>query len=874
MSGDEIVVLPGTYVERLDFLGKDLLLRSAGGPWVTILDGGGLGTTVTFENGESELATIAGFTITGGRAVQRGPGGMRVRGATRPVIRDCRFVANEGRVGGAGALEVDQGGAPTVERCAFLGNIGGDGDSSTGVFADGGAGAIDVDTDSGLRVGNCLFEGNIGGVGGSGITGSGSFDNGGPGVLRCDRAVVAIEHSTFRGNAGGRAGETTGFAYGGAGALFAQFSFLQNVQIRGCVFESNAGGPAGPSRRCDGGAGAVHALAGAILLEECVFRANVGGPGEVAEDRGGSGAVMLWGSSSELRRCEFRQNRGGHVLRGGWYGGAGAFYTETSGRIEGCRFSGNEGGAATVPGQGLRGGAGAIEAETASVFVTVRGSTIEQNRGGDAWRTAGSGAVLCTGATSIAIQACTIRENEGGRSQQSQQGGAGAFYFQGGAPSIVDSLIEANRGGSGPDIGGAGVLESVASTARFERCEVRSNQGAAGSDVGLQEAGSGVVHAASTGEPVFRRCRIEQNRGGNGGSGVGDRGGAGVGKASRGGQVRFEDCDVSQNVGGHGGLGTSDRGGAGAFWSEDSGSLVLVNCLVARNLGGSGGEAGSTELQSGDRGGPGAVFMSPTAASAITNCTVVSNVAGRTTPEMEVPGGILVRSGTLTNSIVVSNLAALGPANVAGNALDGVTHCCVGELLSGPGNFSADPRFVDPANGDYRLECTSPCVDAGSASAPELPLFDFEGDPRSFGVAPDVGLDETGVERLGQSRCVAAPNSTGLGSTLVATGNGFVDDDCFVLRANAVTGVGGMLYSETATQASFGDGVRCVGGQAYRLPPSIPSGGILSVPVDLLMIAGGITPGSTWHFQAWYRDPGSSAAGFNLSDSVSVTFEP
>jgi hypothetical protein len=33
--------------------------------------------------------------------------------------------------------------------------------------------------------------------------------------------------------------------------------------------------------------------------------------------------------------------------------------------------------------------------------------------------------------------------------------------------------------------------------------------------------------------------------------------------------------------------------------------------------------------------------------------------------------------------------------------------------------------------------------------------------------------------------------------------------------------------------------------------------------------SGEITPGSTWGFQAWYRDSGG---GSNLTDAVSVTF--
>jgi hypothetical protein len=46
------------------------------------------------------------------------------------------------------------------------------------------------------------------------------------------------------------------------------------------------------------------------------------------------------------------------------------------------------------------------------------------------------------------------------------------------------------------------------------------------------------------------------------------------------------------------------------------------------------------------------------------------------------------------------------------------------------GNISLDPLFVDFKNGDYHLTSGSPCIDAGTNSAPDLPDTDFEGGPR------------------------------------------------------------------------------------------------------------------------------------------------
>jgi hypothetical protein len=57
------------------------------------------------------------------------------------------------------------------------------------------------------------------------------------------------------------------------------------------------------------------------------------------------------------------------------------------------------------------------------------------------------------------------------------------------------------------------------------------------------------------------------------------------------------------------------------------------------------------------------------------------------------------------------------------------------------GNQTVEPRFVRPAELDYRQRAASPTVDRGLVH-PMLGAFDFEGDPRQFGPRPDIGADE------------------------------------------------------------------------------------------------------------------------------------
>ena len=69
------------------------------------------------------------------------------------------------------------------------------------------------------------------------------------------------------------------------------------------------------------------------------------------------------------------------------------------------------------------------------------------------------------------------------------------------------------------------------------------------------------------------------------------------------------------------------------------------------------------------------------------------------------------------------------------------------------GNFYANPLFVNPANGDFRIAANSPCVDAGDGTvAPEKDYYGLErrdvgkvtdsGVPSANGNCPDIGIHE------------------------------------------------------------------------------------------------------------------------------------
>jgi len=131
------------------------------------------------------------------------------------------------------------------------------------------------------------------------------------------------------------------------------------------------------------------------------------------------------------------------------------------------------------------------------------------------------------------------------------------------------------------------------------------------------------------------------------------------------------------------------------------------------------------------------------------------------------------------------------------------------------------------------------------------------------------------------SYCVSLPNSTGSAATISLTGSSSIAVNSIVLRAAPVPAgeTGLYYYGDSQVAFPFGNGIRCVSGQSgqvFRLFPisvTEPSGTLRHFLNLLGLPSGGaILPGSTWNFQAWFRDPAGGGAGFNLSDGVSISF--
>lgn len=98
LDGDLVLVAPGTYLENVDYLGKNISVRSDGdgdpgtydlAPDITVLDGNQSRSVVTFESEEGIWATLNGFTITNGRSrpeMKYEGGGITCVNSSAPVV--------------------------------------------------------------------------------------------------------------------------------------------------------------------------------------------------------------------------------------------------------------------------------------------------------------------------------------------------------------------------------------------------------------------------------------------------------------------------------------------------------------------------------------------------------------------------------------------------------------------------------------------------------------------------------------------------------------------------------------------------------------------------------------------------------------------
>jgi hypothetical protein len=137
----------------------------------------------------------------------------------------------------------------------------------------------------------------------------------------------------------------------------------------------------------------------------------------------------------------------------------------------------------------------------------------------------------------------------------------------------------------------------------------------------------------------------------------------------------------------------------------------------------------------------------------VSNNTFVGNVSTDTTLDERVTFASFTFSGIdFSNNVFSDNNPAATPATFdlrATNVTDLVDNAIVataGTPRSETGTIASDPRFIDAANGDYRLAVDSPLVDAGiDTPAGGVAAFDLDGVARIQGARIDIGAYEAAV---------------------------------------------------------------------------------------------------------------------------------
>ena len=127
-----------------------------------------------------------------------------------------------------------------------------------------------------------------------------------------------------------------------------------------------------------------------------------------------------------------------------------------------------------------------------------------------------------------------------------------------------------------------------------------------------------------------------------------------------------------------------------------------------------------------------------------------------------------------------------------------------------------------------------------------------------------------------ENYCSAGINSVGSSALLSHAGSTSVGENNLSLHSDGCPpGVTGLyFYGSSRSQVPLGQGTRCVGFPLFRLYPLVfaDSVGAVRRPIDYTALRpmGAILPGSTWHFQLWYRDGQTS----NASDGLTLEFTP
>lgn len=278
-NGDTVLVLPGTYSgdgnRDIDFLGKELVVRSEKGATSTVIDCGGSSTSphrgFRFHSGENSKALLEGFTIRGGFAPADGPdstavgGGILFDSGSSPTIMNCVIENNYAEIAGGGVFCLALSN-PTFLGCRFDSNQA-DNDFFAPVATFGGAIRSYFSCPVFIA---CTLSNNVAAIGGA---------------ISCRESYVSLIDCVIKQNTAiVLAGfETVSRGHGGGVHLY-----KSQLTVDGCVFSGNRAQHLNGLTYEGGWGGAIICASSSLIISNSTFYGNVAESFDsIAPGRGG-----------------------------------------------------------------------------------------------------------------------------------------------------------------------------------------------------------------------------------------------------------------------------------------------------------------------------------------------------------------------------------------------------------------------------------------------------------------------------------------------------------------------------------------------------------------------------------------------------------
>jgi len=300
---------------------------------------------------------------------------------------------------------------------------------------------------------------------------------------------------------------------------------------------------------------------------------------------------------------------------------------------------------------------------------------------------------------------------------------------------------------------------------------------------------------------------------------------------------------------------SGDGGGGGISLNAAGSTTIRSNIIIGNTVGGIRGRNDTSGVQiiqnliTGNTAGTGGGIEIDNTVSLILNNTIAGNGGGSA-----FFGWFFTTTGpmTVSNNLIIGNAgkSALGCRGFdtvsppvfsfndvfsAGGPSYG--NICIDQTGKN-GNISADPAFVDPVNANYHLQATSPSIDAGNNSAPNLPPKDIDGDNRIINATgKPVAIVDMGVDEFSNAQVLVLSTSSlafGLqppGTSSVAQSVLFTNHGSTMANINAVMAAGDFSQTNTCG-ASLGAGANC--SVSITFTPSMlgPRNGALAIMTD------------------------------------------